>query len=91
MSSVNLIAEEKGAYPDCGEKDGDGAKNSWGWCHAQSLPPDIHHIDGYIQREENTVLILWLLGLVCHGQNARKLGRKVWKILNPYRDVRPSL
>ena len=76
MSTVNLIAEEKVDYPDRGEKDGDGAKYSWGWCHARSFLSDIHHIDGDIQREENTVLLLLLSGLVCHDQNARKLCRK---------------
>ena len=76
MGSQRLIEEEKGAYPDGSEKDGDDAKNSWGRCHARSFLPDVYQVDGDIQREGNTVLFLWLLGLGCHGQNTRKVSRR---------------
>ena len=68
------IREDKETYPDRGEKDGNGAKDSRGWCHARSFLSDIHQVDGDIQRGRNTVSLLRLLGLVCHGRNARKLG-----------------
>ena len=77
MSSERPIAEEEGAYPDRGKKDGDRAENSRGRCdHAQSFLRDIYRADGDIQRDGNTVLFLWLLGSVCHGQNARKVRRR---------------
>ena len=76
MSSELPIAEEKGAYPDRGKKDGDRAENSRGRCHARSFLPDIYHADGDIQREWNAVLLLRLLGLGCHGENARRVGRR---------------
>jgi len=65
--------EEKETYPDCGEKDADGAKNGGGWCDARELLCEIEAVDGHIQRGENTVPPFWSLGIVCHSRNARQL------------------
>ena len=76
------MAEEKETYPNHGEKDGNGTKNSFGWCNTRDLLCETQPIDGYIQRGENTVPPLRSLGFGCHGPQgscekaARRGGRE---------------
>ena len=71
MKLAHFVAEQEGTYPDHGENDGDGAKNGLGGCDTRDLLGEIQAIDGHVQRRENTILPLRLLGFVCHGRNAR--------------------
>ena len=67
MSPEHLIAKRKGAHPDHGEKDGDGAEDGVYWCGARGLLRDVEAIDGHIQGGDNPAPTLLSLGFVCHG------------------------
>ena len=67
------MAEEKEAYSDHSEKDGDGSKGSFGWCYARELLRETQAVGGHIQRGESIVPPLRSLGFFFHGRNARQL------------------
>ena len=71
VNLAHFVAKEEGTYPDHGENDGDGAKNSLGGWDTRDLLGEIQAIDGHVQRGEDTIPPLRLLGFVCHGRNAR--------------------
>ena len=82
MNLECLTAEEDGAYPDHGEKGGDGAKGGSCWCDVHDILREIKAVDGHIQYGENPFLPLRLLGFVCHGRRVRWLrgSDKVWRL-----------
>ena len=69
MNLVYFVAE-KVTHPDHGEKDGGGTTNSLGWCDARELLGEIKAIDGHVQRGDDTVSPLRLLGFALHVQDA---------------------
>ena len=52
MSPEHPITEEERTYLDHGEKDGDGAKDSFGGHDARESLGEVQGVDGHIQRGE---------------------------------------
>ena len=65
-----LIASGKGAHPDHGEKESDGAEDGVYWCGARGLLGDVQAIDGHVQCGDSLAALL-SLWFVCHGRDAR--------------------
>ena len=71
MSLERLIAKEKGAHPDHGKKGGDRAEDRVYWRGTRGVLREVQDIDGRIQGGDNLPPTLSLLGIVCHGRDAR--------------------
>ena len=67
MSLGRLIAKEKGAHPNHGEKGDDRAKDRVYRCGTRGVLCEVQDIDGGIQDGDNIALALPSLGVVCHG------------------------
>jgi len=65
-----LIVEEKETHSNHGEKDADGTEDGLGWCDAREFLREIEAFDDRVERGENAVPLLGLLGFVCHGRSA---------------------
>ena len=73
---MHLIAEEKGAHPDHGEKGGNGAKDRVYRCGTRDLHREVQVINGRIQGGDNPALVIPLLEVVYHGRDALRLVRE---------------
>ena len=80
MSLKNLVTEGEKTHLDHREKDADGTENSFGWGGTRDFLCEIQPVDGHIQRGEDAILPLGLLGFVRHGRNARwsREGGAMW-------------